>query len=198
MRHPGTIQHPPASRYTGTAKILHWATAALVIAQFAVAWTMPAIGRGTEPGLLINLHLSFGALILAVTGFRLVWRLRHPAPPPPDGLPGWQLLASRWVHGLLYGLLLALPVLGWINASYRGWRIALFGTIELPAILAPRAANATSGLLGAWSGDVHVFASYVLIAIIGVHVLGALFHRFILRDALLDRMLPHGQSAFDP
>lgn len=192
MEHPQATRHPEADQYTATAKVLHWTILALLLVQFALAWTMPAIKRGTEPETLINLHLSFGAVVLLVMVVRLIWRLSHPAPPTPDGLPGWQLLASRLVHALLYGLLFAIPVLGWINASYRGWRITVFGVIDLPGLVAPRSANAASGLIGQWSGDVHIWASYLLLGAVAAHVLGALYHRFVLHDRILARMLPKG------
>jgi len=88
--------------YTSTAKAFHWTVAALLIVQYAVAWTMPEIHRGTVPETLINLHLSIGVLIILVMALRLVWRLTHPAPPPPTNLPAWQLMSSRITHGALY------------------------------------------------------------------------------------------------
>lgn len=190
-RHPEATRHPERDQYTGTAKALHWTVLGLLVVQFIVAWTMPGAGRDTQPETLINLHLSFGTLIILVMALRLVWRLTHPAPPPPDGLPGWQLLASRTVHGLLYALLFAVPILGWINASYRGWNVTLFGLVPLPGLIAPRSANAATAVIGRWSGDVHIWTSYVLLGAIALHVLGALYHRFVLHDAILARMLPH-------
>src|SRR5690348_13879865 len=88
--------------YTGTAKLFHWTVAVLLIIQYIVAWTMPEIHRGTIPETLINLHLSIGVLIILVMVGRLIWRLTHPAPPPPTNLPAWQLLSSRVTHGALY------------------------------------------------------------------------------------------------
>ena len=134
-------RHPEAERYTGMAQILHWIVVALLIVQFTLAWTMPDIRRNTEPEALINLHLSFGLVILLVMAVRLIWRLTHPAPPPPNGLPAWQLLSSRVVHGLLYALLFVIPVLGWMNASYRGWDVTLFGFLHMPNLVPPRSAT---------------------------------------------------------
>src|SRR5579875_839306 len=90
--------------YTPTAKILHWLIAALMTVQFAVAWTMPHIGRNTKPETLINLHFSLGTLILFLVVLRLVWRLSHREPPPIDGLPPWQAASARAMHWLLYAL----------------------------------------------------------------------------------------------
>lgn len=172
------------THYTGTAKLLHWAVVALLIAQFIVAWTMPSMRRGTQPDTLISLHFSFGTLIALVAALRLGWRMGHGAPGPVDGLPSWQVNSARVVHGLLYALLFAVPILGWINASWRGMTVKLFG-LELPKLIATRAPGWN------WTGDVHgLLANYVLLALVGLHVAAALYHRFICRDGVLQRMLP--------
>jgi len=171
--------------YTCTAKSLHWLIVALLIAQFAAAWTMPHIGRNTPVTTVISLHFTIGIVILAVAVVRLVWRATHGEPEPQDGVPPWQVASARIVHWLLYALLFALPILGWINASWRGMPIVMFG-VELPRLVATRAAG------WGWTGDVHALLSnYLLLTLVGLHVLAALYHYFIRRDGVLQRMLPH-------
>jgi cytochrome b561 len=171
--------------YTGTAKALHWTIVALLIVQFVLSWTMPEIRRDTKPDTLINLHLSFGALILAVAVVRLAWRAMHAEPPPQDGVPPWQLQSARVVHWLLYTLLFVVPILGWVNASYRGFAVSLFGLFELPKLVATRAPG------WRWTGDVHgLLANYLMLALVGLHVAAGLYHYFIRRDGVLQRMLP--------
>ena len=174
--------------YTGTAKTLHWVILALMIAQFIFAWTMPAIRRDTPVTTLISLHFTFGMIILAVAVVRLGWRLTHGEPAPEDGMPPWQQQSARAVHWLLYVLLFVVPILGWINASYRGMPIVMFG-LELPTLI-------TKGAPGwRWTGDVHgLMADYVLLALVGVHVAAALYHHFIRGDRVLQRMLPGAHS----
>ena len=170
--------------YTGTAKALHWTIVALLIVQFIAAWTMPDIKRDTKPDTLINLHISVGVLILFVAVLRLTWRAGHPEPPPEDGLPPWQVQSARAVHWLLYTLLFVLPVLGWLNASWRGFPVIMFG-LELPKLLATRAPG------GGWTGDGHaLLATYGLLTLVGLHVAAALYHYFIRPDGVLQRMLP--------
>jgi cytochrome b561 len=172
--------------YTGTAKSLHWLILALLIVQFTVAWTMPHIGRNTHPGTLINLHFSVGVLILAIVIVRLAWRLTHGEPAPEDGVPPWQVASARLLHWLLYLLLLVVPILGWANASYRGFPVVMFG-LEMPKLIATRAPG------WGWTGDIHSFlATYVLLGLVGLHVLAALYHYFVRRDGVLQRMLPDG------
>ncbi len=88
------------------------------------------------------------------------------------------------MHSLLYMLLLVLPVLGWINASWRGMPIVMFG-LELPKLVATRAPG------WGWTGDVHVVLSnYLLLTLVGLHMAAALYHYLIRRDRVLQRMLP--------
>lgn len=170
--------------YSRPAKLLHWAVVALLIGQFIVAWTMPSMRRDTQPDTLINLHFSFGTLIALVAAVRLGWRMGHGAPPPASGLSSWQVHSARVVHGLLYALLFVVPILGWIDASWRGMSVKLFG-LALPKLIATRAPGWN------WTGDVHgLLANYVLLALVGLHVAAALYHHFICRDGVLQRMLP--------
>lgn len=170
--------------YTGTAKLLHWLIVALLIAQYIFAWTMPDLRRDTPMSTLIGLHFSFGMLILIIAVIRLGWRLTHAEPEPEDGLPPWQLASARAVHWLLYVLLFVIPILGWINASWRGLPAVLFG-LEMPKLIATRATG------WHWTGDLHgLLANYVMLAVIGIHVAAALYHHFIRRDGVLRRMLP--------
>ena len=137
------------SGYSGTAKVLHWLIVVLLIAQFIFAWTMPHIGRDTPVTTLISLHFTFGIIILAVAIVRLAWRLTHGAPPQEPGMPAWQTGLSHLVHWLLYVLLFVIPILGWINASWRGMPIVMFG-LELPqlSLSAPPAGNGPATCMG--------------------------------------------------
>ena len=173
------------SGYTGPAKLLHWAILGLLVVQFVVGWLMPHIKRDTQPDTLINLHFSFGVLILGLAVVRLGWRLTRGAPPPEHGLPAWQLQTARVVHWLLYLLLVVVPILGWINASWRGFPVTLFGLVEMPKLVATRMAGFR------WTGDVHnALSNYAMLALIGLHVAAALYHHFLRRDRVLLRMLP--------
>ena len=157
--------------------------ASLVVAQFAVAWTMPEVERGTPPVGLIAWHLSIGTAILAVMLVRLVWRKTHPAPPAPSDLPRSLQLVSRITHYALYGVLIALPFGGWANASARGWPVTLFGAIPLPP-LSPKGTE-----WGLAAGDIHMAAATVLLVVIGLHLAGSAYHLFVLKDQTVRRMI---------
>jgi cytochrome b561 len=171
--------------YDPMAKMLHWLVLGLLIAQFVFGWTMPHIGRSVPSSLLIDWHVWLGVMILLVAIIRLLWRFTHGEPEPEAGVMPWQTTTARIIHWLLYGLLFTLPILGWLNASWRGMPVTFFGAFELPKLLATRVPG------WGWTGDVHTFlADYVLLPLVGIHVAAALYHYFVRRDRVLQRMLP--------
>jgi cytochrome b561 len=176
---------PGLPGYGSFAKVLHWSITVLIAVQFAIGWSMPHIGRNTRPDTLINLHFSFGMLILLIVIVRLAWRLKHPVSLLTANTPLWQQRAAGAGHLLLYALLLAIPVLGWLSASGRNFPVNLFGLVEFPALLRPK--HPWTGTLG----DIHmVLSNYILLGVVAMHGLFALYHHFILHDDTLRRMLP--------
>ncbi|MBA4760572.1 cytochrome b [Sphingomonas sp.] len=169
-----------ATRYSGGAILLHWLIAALLLANVVIAFTMED-ARGLMP-----LHKSIGITVLLLTLVRIAWRLTHAAPPLPASLASWERTAARITHAAFYLLLLVMPLLGWAASSSgsRGTG-ALFGVIpwfDLPI--------AKSHELHEAMGEAHELAAYLTIALIVLHVAGALKHHFIDRDGTLSRMLP--------
>jgi cytochrome b561 len=128
-------------------------------------------------------HLSIGVAILFFIMLRLIWRLAFPVPPLAT-IPIWQQWLARTTHWILYLLVLAMSVLGWAAASYRGWDVNLFGIVTMPALAAKGTKWAHT------AGDIHNKLVYVLLGFIGLHVIGALYHYFIKRDRVLQRMIP--------
>lgn len=171
-------------QYSSIAKFFHWITVLLIVAQCAIGWTMPDVDDLQSPEGLVSLHLSVGLLILLVLLARLIWRLTNPAPKPLHTRLSLTVAAAKLVHGGLYLLLAISPILGWMNAAERGWNLSFFGLMRLPAVFPPN-----SDLLAA-IGDWHIASVWALLALIGLHVVAALYHQFVLRDGTLSRMLP--------
>jgi cytochrome b561 len=168
--------------YGATAKVFHWLIVALLMVQYPLGWLMPDIHRGMKPGDAMTLHISFGMTILALIVLRFFWRITHPV-APEGSLPAWQQLISEAVHWLLYALVFATTMTGWLFASQRGWSISLYFAVPLPE-LAEGSALATS--IGKWHGTME----WVLLLMIGAHVAAAMAHTFIFRDRIMQRMLP--------
>ena len=167
--------------YDPIARAFHWLTALLILLQLVAGWLMPHIRNDMATTRWINWHFSVGPFILLVMTLRLAWRLTHRVAPPV--LERWEHLLSRVTHILLYVLVFVMTILGWIAANAHGFAVYLLG-IKLPA-LAPSHAE-----WGHEAGDIHNALVWVLLGLIGLHVAGALYHRFVRKDAVLARMLP--------
>ena len=170
-------------QYGITAKVFHWLIVALLLVQYPIGWFMPDIHRDMKPGAAMTLHISFGMVILVLIIMRLAWRLTHPV-APESSLPGWQRVSSQTVHWLLYVLVLATTLTGWLFASFRGWSISWFFLVPLPMLASDNAAagKAIDGL--------HQAMEWTLLVLIGIHLAAALAHIFIYRDRIMQRMLP--------
>ncbi len=168
--------------YGAPAKILHWLVVMLLAVQYGLGWLMPDVHAG-PPGQAMALHISFGITILALISVRLVWRITHPV-APESSLPPWQRVTSEAVHWLLYVLVLATTLSGWLFASFRGWQVWYFQLVPLPMLAAKNPAGIHT--IDGW----HQIAEWTLLVAIGIHVAAALAHIFIYRDGVMRRMLP--------
>jgi cytochrome b561 len=168
--------------YGTPAKVMHWLVVVLLMVQFPIGWFMPDV-HGGPPGRAMTLHISFGMTILTLIVLRFIWTISHPV-SPERSLPPWQRVSSEAVHWLLYILVLAATLTGWLFASFRGWSVSYFYLVPLP-MLADKNAVAIRQIDG-W----HQIAEWALLIAIGVHVVAALAHIFIYRDRIMQRMLP--------
>jgi cytochrome b561 len=86
--------------YSATAKGLHWLIVLLLAIQFATAWLLPHIGRNTQPSTVIDLHFSFGVLVLIAMAVRFVHRLTHPVPLEAKDAQPWERFLAKTTHRL--------------------------------------------------------------------------------------------------
>jgi cytochrome b561 len=170
-------------QYGTTAKVFHWLIVTLLLVQYPIGWLMPDIHRGVKPGAAMTVHVSFGMVILVLIVLRLAWQLAHPV-APESSLPPWQRLSSEAVHWLLYALVLATTVTGWLFASFRGWSMSFFYLAPLPMLASNNAAA------GKTMDGLHQAMEWALLVVIGIHVAAAMAHIFIYRDRIIQRMLP--------
>ena len=170
------------ARYTRTAIALHWLIAALVILQFAWGWWMQEIPKQPVGPRVdaFNLHKSVGMTILALMVVRILWRIGH-RPPPLPSMPSWQAQAAHLTHIALYALLVVHPLSGYLGSEFSGFPVKYFGT-TLPSWAGKNVA------LKEFLSGVHLATSWMIAALVGLHVCGALKHALVDRDGLLARM----------
>lgn len=168
--------------YDGVAIALHWATAFLVFANFALAQTWDWFAKPTAE-LMEDTHMSFGVLLTGVIVARLAWRL-IPGHQVPALTAGWTRLASKAVHYLLYALLVAEAVLGFAFRWGAGRPMEFFG-IGIPPMIAEMARPERRQLR-----ELHEWIGWAIVVIALLHAAAALYHHYGLKDRVLERMLP--------
>jgi len=174
----------PTLGYTRTAIALHWAIALLIFCAFPLGIYMHELPFSPRRLQLYSYHKWLGVTVFLLAIGRVLWRLKHPAPPLPAGLPAWQRIASTATHHLLYVLILAVPVSGWLMSSAKGFQTVYLGLVPLPDLLAKDKA------LGDLLQTVHKALNFTLGVLVVTHVTAALKHYFVDRDGVLARMIP--------
>lgn len=189
---------PNIERYTRAAIALHWLIAALMALNTALAlsvdhwpdeWTRP----------VIDTHKSIGITVLGLALMRILWRATHRPPALPGAYAAWERAGAHLAHVGLYGLMLALPISGWLHDS--AWKDApshpmrLYGLAPWPRIswiadLPPELKERLHDVFGAF----HQAFGYALYALVALHILGALKHQWLDRERELQRMWPAGRN----
>ena len=168
------------------SKTLHWLIVLLIINQWLIAERADDLPNGLAKLQALAWHKSFGITVLLLAIVRLVWRWLNPV-PSLDGLAKpWERVLAHISHVLLYGLIFAMPLTGWMMSSARNFPVSWFRLVQLPDLVAPNQA------LFEQLRDLHHLLFKVLVAVAVLHALGALKHHFIDRNQLLKRMLPFG------
>ena len=177
----------PIQPYTRTAMFLHWAIALLIFVAFPLGLYMHGLHLSPIKLKLYSWHKWIGVTVFLLVVLRIVWRATHRPPALPD-IPQWQRLASHITHVLLYALIIAVPLSGWLMSSAKGFQTVWFGVLPIPDLLGK------DRELGKQLATVHELLNYSMLALVILHVAAALKHHFIDRDSVLRRMLPFQQE----
>ena len=177
------------ARYGAAAQFFHWVIAALIVVQFVLALKAGSLPLGLHKLAVLARHKSFGMTILMLAVLRLLWRLRHPPPPLPDGMSRLERGAARATHAAFYVLLLVMPLTGWMMSSAKKYSVSWFGLFTWPDLIGK------SEVAFKILRTTHDALACVLFTIAVLHILAALKHHFWNRDDVLKRMLPFTESA---
>ena len=173
-----------STHYTTTAIALHWLMAALILGLFGVGLYMADLPLSPTKLRIYSWHKWAGVTAFLLVRVRRAWRATHRPPPLPAAMPRWQQFAAHAGHGLLYLLMIAIPLSGWLMSSAKGFQTVYFGVLPIPDLLAKNKE------LGDALREVHETLNFLMITIVVGHVGAALKHHFIDHDDILTRMSP--------
>lgn len=174
------------NRYGWAAIALHWLIALIFIGQFALGFIMVRIESQRTAFELIQLHKSFGFLLLGLIILRIAWRLGNAAPALPRSVGALERRTAPLAHFALYAFQLVLPLSGWALVSV--------SMLEIPSMpfnlfVMPNLPLAMSDAAESFWTEAHWYLAYTGIALVVLHALAALRHHFWLRDSVLVRMI---------
>jgi len=170
--------------YNKVARALHWTIAVLIIVNLIIGLIHDYLPKGTPA---IPIHKSIGLAVLALSAFRLIWRLTHTPPPLPAAMLGWEKFTAQSVHYILYALMFIMPLSGWIMSSAGDRPLNFFWLFDVPKFDVAKT-DAITGL----SRQAHTVLGYAMTALVVGHIAAALRHHFLLKDNVLNRMLRAG------
>ena len=172
------------ARHPAMTRVLHWGTAVAIVVAVAAMFVRDAVEDKFLRQLLLEVHRQLGMLVLFTAALRIAARLRVGLADHAPGMAAALRRAAGAAHVLLYGVLIALPLVGWALCSAHGITVALLGAVPLPKLLSPDSELADT------LSDYHIWLAWGLLMLVGMHVVAALWHHFVRRDAVLRAMLP--------
>ena len=174
-----------SDRWGPVSQALHWLIVLMILGLAIAGLTMGELPKTPKYFWVYTAHKSMGLTVLALVLVRIGWRLYAGAPKPVAGTPTWQERIATVTHWLLYALILAMPLSGWLYDSASGLRpFRWFGLFDVPKLIAPNDALRDA------SHAAHEWLFWVLVALVALHAAAAFYHHLFLRDATLTRMLP--------
>ncbi|MGB7932066.1 MAG: cytochrome b [Gammaproteobacteria bacterium] len=170
-----------ADRYGLVSRLLHWLMALLILAMIGIGAYMTDLDK--EDPLrtqFYTMHKEIGVTILALALLRILWILASRPPVLPAALQRWEVILARSTTGLLYLLMLATPIAGFLMTNASGKPVSYFGLFDLPLLI--RENQDLHEILE----EVHIYLAFTILALVALHALGAIKHRFIDKDPEAD------------
>lgn len=164
------------------ASALHWLAAVGIFWLIWLGLEQSDMPRGPEKLAVRATHASWALLVFSLMTLRLLWRLANPTPAHPDGVPGWQRMASTAVHWAIYLAVFTQLVAGAMVTATGDKPLPFFGLFSLPL---PVAADEDAHEF--WE-EIHKFTWKPLAALIVLHILAALYNHFVKKNDVLRRM----------
>jgi len=169
------------THYGYVAKSFHWLMAILFVVMFVVAYIMINIPKSNFRFLLYDVHKATGLLLLGLVALRLLWRFINLQPRLPI-VNKWVKVAAKSNIVLLYLMMILMPISGFLTSTLGGHEVSFYGIFTI----SPLAHDPNASV---WFSNAHEIFSYLLLACFVLHIIGALFHHYVLKDNVLNRMI---------
>ncbi len=192
-----------ATSYGSVTKFFHWTIALMIASMFALGWIASQMAEWIEAPditttdatvawakLLFSIHKTMGIAIFALALMRILWAISQPKPALLNGDRWLEARLAETVHWLLYGSLVLVPLSGWVNHAATTGYAPIWWPLGQGLPFVPKDLGVAEV-----TGALHVILQWVLLGAMALHIIGALKHHFIDRDATLRRMLPGRQTA---
>lgn len=184
-----------SANWGAIAKTFHWLIAIAVLVNIGLGlWANRFLPLSPLQVEVFYFHKSVGLTVLWLAVLRLMWRLTNPAPRLPLGMAPWERMLAQTSHFLLYVLMLAMPLSGWVIHSAANFPLDLYGVIRVPDLIP---ATMDEGAVEDSAKIVHSWLFITICVLLVLHVTGALKHHFVNGDHVLRRMLPFSRAS-DP
>lgn len=171
-------------KFSFTTRLLHWTITAFLLIQIPLAWYMIDLPLGPDKFAKYALHKSFGSVLFTLAVARLVWAIIGSRPQLPPNTKRYEKILAKTTQGLLYLLVIIMPISGWVMSSAANVPVTVFGVIALPNLVEP------NEQLMEIMQNVHEMQSIALLSLVTFHVVAGLKHHFLDRDNVLHSMLP--------
>ena len=180
---PVAVMNTANTRYTRTARSLHWLMALLITGLLALGLYMHELPLSPQKLQLYAWHKWAGVTAFLLVWMRLAWRITHRPPALPDAMPRSMQWMAHAGHAALYVLMIAIPLSGWLMSSAKGFQTVWFGVLPIPDLLAKDRA------LGELLQTVHKSLNIAFMLALTGHIGAAVWHHAVLKDNTLRRMI---------
>jgi len=183
-----------SSNWGAIAKLFHWLIALSIIANLGLGYWAEGMALSPTKVEAFYWHKSIGLTVLWLALLRLLWRFTNPSPRLPTGMAGWERGLAHTSHVLLYVLMIAMPLSGWVIHSAANFPLDLYGVFPVPDLIP---SSADEDAIGDLAKVAHYWMFIAICGLLTLHILGALKHHIVNRDDVLKRMLPFSRAS-DP
>jgi cytochrome b561 len=175
--------------YNPGLRALHWLMAALIFVALPLGVLASRLPRGGQRSEILFIHKSIGMTVLCLVALRIVWRLIVGAPAYAEPLGRLIEAAARSGHLMLYALMIAMPVSGYVLSTAGGSEAPWFGLFAFPNLLPKDKALSEAG------SQAHYLFAWGIAFVLVAHLGAVAWHAGVKRDTILTRMWPSYRPA---